>query len=119
MDPAPSMGYGTALLQSFLALVAVCVTAWWVFRVAMKRGPYGLRASGRIQVIDRAALDGQRSVYLVRVGGRVLLLGGAREAVTLLAELTDADVPTSATVTEPESFASVLARLRGRSPGGS
>ncbi len=119
MDPLPSEHYGLALFQSLLALAAVCALAWWVLRWAAKRGPLGAHASqGRIKVLDRAMLDGQRSVYLVQVGARVLLLGGGTETVTVLAELSEADLPAVPTPPQGESVLTALSRLRGRTTSG-
>jgi len=49
------------------------------------------RDSGPIQVVGRASLSPRQSVYLVRVGGRVLILGsGSQGPPSALGEVTDA-----------------------------
>ena len=64
-------GYGVALLQTLLALAAVCILAWVVLKWSRGRG---LAMGGRrVKVLERVPLDGRRSLYLVEVAGRVLL----------------------------------------------
>lgn len=86
VDPQPlsAPGYGAALAQTLLALAGVCALAWWALRQVARRGVGG---GGHVKVLDRVALDARRSVYLLRVGGRVLLVGGGDQGLALLAEL--------------------------------
>lgn len=87
-------GYGMALLQSLLALGAVCLLAWVLLRWLGRRG-FGRPPQGsRIRVIERTPLDGQRALYLVRVGDRLWLVGaGEGASPSLVAELDPADLP--------------------------
>ena len=104
-------GYGVALLQTLLALAAVCILAWVLLRWGSRRG-FGLGASrGRVRVLERIALEPRRSLYLVKVGERVLLIGaGDGAAPAVLAELDPSELPE-----EPEragpAFADVLRKL--------
>ena len=85
---AVATNYGVALLQAVLALVAVCLLAWVALRWAAKLGVGRSSKSGKIEVLERVGLDARRSLYLVRVGERVLLLGvGDGAAPVLLKEL--------------------------------
>ncbi len=111
LQSAPG-GYGVALFQSLLALAAVCVLAWVVLRWSARRGLGG--AGRRVQVLERVPLDARRAVYLVRIGERVLLLGGGDGAApSVLAELTPDELPE---VEDPASFGELVARLRGKTP---
>ncbi|MCB9597144.1 MAG: flagellar biosynthetic protein FliO [Sandaracinaceae bacterium] len=102
-------GYGVSLLQTLLALAAVCLLAWVVLRWSAKRG-LGLGGGRRVKVLERVPLDGRRSLYLVEVGGRVLLLGaGDTASPTVLAELDPDDLPD---LPEPKSFGDLVAKLR-------
>ena len=107
-------GYGVALLQTLLALAAVCVLAWVVLRWSARRG-LGL-GRGRIRVIEKVALDGRRALYLVSIGDRVMLIGaGDGGAPSLIAELDAAELP--AAPDPPPGFAEIVERLRGRKAG--
>ncbi len=111
-------GYGAALLQGLLALVAVSILAWVVLRWAAKVG-FGRVPPGRsMALLDHMPLDARRALYLVRVGPRFLLLGvGEGDAPRLLAELAADEVPTelrgNPRARGGGAFARVLARARG------
>jgi flagellar biosynthetic protein FliO len=86
-------GYGTSLLQSLLALGAVCILAWVVLRWSAQRG-LGLGQGQRVKVIERVPLDARRWVYLVQIGERVLVVGaGDGASPTLLTELAARELP--------------------------
>ncbi len=101
-------GYGAALVQTLLALGGVCVLAWVVLRWASRRG-LGVGRGQRIKVVERVPLDARRALFLVEVGGKMLLVATGDGAPTLLTELDPADVPTPE---KPASFADVLKRIR-------
>lgn len=86
-------GYGASLLQSLLALAAVCILAWVVLRWSAARG-LGMGGGTRMKVIERVPLDARRWVYLVEIGERVLVVGaGDGASPTLLAELKKSELP--------------------------
>src|SRR5262245_10281771 len=101
-------GYGVALVQALLALVAVCILAWTVLRWSAGRGLGSLGGGKRIEVIERAHLDARRTLYLVKIGDRVFLVGaGESGAPSLLAEIPASELPPA----KPGArFADVLAR---------
>ena len=89
-----SGGYGAALLQAVLALLAVSVLAWVVLRGLARGGM--LRGGGRIRVLERTPLDARHALVLVKVDGETLLLGvGDGSAPTLLKTLPVHDSPSS------------------------
>lgn len=102
-------GYGIALLQTLLALAAVCVLAWVVLKWAAQRG-LGIGASGqRVKVLERVALDARRTLWLVKIGGKVLLIGAGDGAPpSLLAELKEDELPPDSAKT---SFVDVLRKV--------
>lgn len=89
MDPAPS--YEAALVRVVLTLAALCAGAWWVVRAAGRRG-VGRAKGGRVEVLERVPLDRQQTLYLVRVAGRVLLLGGGAAGLSTLATLDESSL---------------------------
>jgi len=101
-------GYGLALLQALLALGAVCVLAWAVLRWAAQRGLGGASSAQRIKVLERVPLDARRTMWLVEVGGRVLLVGGSDGGSMTL--LTEVDADALPPVPPKSSFADVLRR---------
>lgn len=108
-------GYGWALLQAAISLLGVCVLAWLVLRWAAKRG-YGVgKRGGRMEVLERLPLDPRRSLHLVRVGDKALVIGTGDGAPTVLAEMPLDELPEAA-VPEKKSFGAVLASLRNEDP---
>jgi len=109
-------GYGAALLQSLLALLAVCILAWVVLRWASQRG-VGAGSGRRVRVLERVPLDARRQLYLVQIGGKVLLIGAGDGAAPRLISEVDAEHLPEIEPPPGMSFAQVLARLRGKPRG--
>jgi flagellar protein FliO/FliZ len=135
-DAPTPVGYGAQLVRSLAVLAGVCLAAWWTLRWAARRGLGRLGAGRDVRVRERVALDARRSVYLVEVGRRTLLLGASDgAALTLLAEVSPDDLAPAGVATDAPtrgetrapgahgavgaSFATVLARIRGAPPASS
>lgn len=85
--------YGTVLLKTVLALLAVCVLAY----VVLKWGlgwimPGRSRYLNGMRVLDRQVLEGRRCLYLVEVAERGYLLAMTDTAVTVVAEFSSAEL---------------------------
>jgi len=91
MDANPP-SLAAALAQTLVTLAAVCALAWWVLRWAARRG-VSRSPAGVVTVLDRVALDPRRTLFVVRVGGKVLLLGGGDGGLSVLTELDPATLP--------------------------
>jgi flagellar biosynthetic protein FliO len=130
---------GTGLLwmfvQTILALGFVCLLAYVVLRVVLPRLNVGSSGRNMVTVIDRTALDQRRSLYVVEVTGRWLLIASSEGGVQLISELdaekaqeeaeamNGAAVSTraretlnQAKVTARTAFADVFTRLGNRRP---
>lgn len=86
-------GPGTAavLLGIFwkLALViALIVLTVWALRRILRVGGIPLSTPGAVRVLAVTHLDARRSVFIIEVGERVLIVGGGTESLNLLAEIT-------------------------------
>jgi flagellar biosynthetic protein FliO len=82
----PELGAGIrGLAAVFLVLGLVAIFAWLLRRGAF--GPLGRRASSIVSVETAVPLGERRSVVVVAVEGRRLLLGLAPGQVSLLTEL--------------------------------
>jgi len=74
------------LLQTLLVLVFVCALAFVVIRLLPRQA--GLGAAGSmLRIVDRLPLDQRRSLYVVKVAGRWLLVGSSEGGVQLISEL--------------------------------
>jgi flagellar biosynthetic protein FliO len=108
--PAPD-GYGLLLVKMVLILAGVCLLAWVSLRWGLKRWIAPDRgANGAMEVLGRLPLEPRRSLLVVRVATRHLVLSSSENGVATLAELTDDDVAAFAReAPTPRSFADVLA----------
>ncbi len=110
-------GYLMDLLRALLALAAVCLLAWvalrWASRFGFGKGGQG----GRIEILERVALDPRRSLYLVKLGDRVLLVGaGDGGAPSLIKELDESELP-EPVAGEPVSFRSIFGKQKAEESG--
>lgn len=111
-----SSGYGWLLAETLVALVAVCLLALVALRWGLRRlGMPGSTDGGRIRVLERVAVDARRSLLLVEVGSRVLLVGTGEGPMAVLADIDPASLPA---LPEKKSvaFKDILARALGRPP---
>ena len=105
------MSYAGYLLETFVTLALVCVVAFFVLWGARRLG-IG-RPSGPIELRGHLPLDARRSIYLVKVGEQVFVVGVGEGGFTKLGEIPASDVPR----VEPARgapFADVLARVLGK-----
>lgn len=110
--PMPSMTM--YIVQTVVTLLAVVVLAVGILYAARRLGVG--RALGPLELVGRLPLDARRSVYLIRVGPKLYVLGASEAGVTKLGELPGDSVKLTDSVIEPGSFAAVLNRtLRRRS----
>lgn len=92
------------LLQTVLALAFVCGLALLLFRWVLPRlqlTPSG--ANSMVRVVDRVMLDARRSLLVVEVAGRWLLVSSSEAGVQLISELD---------ATEAVNAAEAIERLR-------
>ena len=108
-------GHGGLLVTTVLVLVAVCVVAYVVVRL-LRRGLEGRAVGeGEVTVVARVPLEPRRSLYVVRVGGRTLLLGASELGLGLLTELDGDAVPDDVRATSPaRRFADLVAAAWAR-----
>jgi flagellar biogenesis protein FliO len=87
--PPDPGGYGVFLLETLLILALVCVGAWLVIRIGVRRLYAGGAArGGPLRVVARLPLEPRRTVYIVEAAGKMLLLGASDQGpLAILAEL--------------------------------
>ncbi|MGY1820370.1 FliO/MopB family protein [Geodermatophilus sp. SYSU D00079] len=73
------------IIRLVLSLAFIAGVLWFAARVAKKRG-LG-QGNGLIEVVARQRMGRASSVNVVRIAGRVLVVGATEEQVTLLAEV--------------------------------
>jgi flagellar biosynthetic protein FliO len=112
-----TVSYGSYLLQMVLALVAVSALAVLALRFLRRRG-VGL---GRgLRVVARLDLEPRRSLYVVEVAGKLLLLGVGDGPMALIAELDPTKVGELETRGAAEGgLVDLIKRVLGRRGAGS
>lgn len=100
------------LVETGVTLLAVVALAVLVL-VGARRWGWG-RPSGPMTLVGRLPLDARRSVYLVRVGKRVLVLGASEAGLTRLGQLRADEVAAMNDAPSP-AFSAVFAKLRDAS----
>ncbi|NQV25480.1 MAG: flagellar biosynthetic protein FliO [Rhodopirellula sp.] len=83
---------GSSSAGSVLAvLVVVLLFVLGLAKVFLKRSPYSISGLpiDAVDVLGRRAVDPRNSVYMVKVGSRLILLGSSPNGLSSLAEITD------------------------------
>jgi len=87
------------IIRLVLCLAMVGGLLLFASRVAKKRGLGG--TTGVIEVVARQRMGRASSVSVLRVAGRVLVVGSTEEQVTLLAEVEDDELRTAMAALAP------------------
>jgi flagellar protein FliO/FliZ len=103
--------YTGYLVETFVTLIAVCGLAFVVLWGARRLG-IG-RPSGPIELRGHLPLDARRSIYLVKVGEQVFVVGVGEGGFTKLGEIPATDLP-AVEASRGAPFADILARAMGR-----
>jgi flagellar biosynthetic protein FliO len=128
MDPggpathAAGSSYGEMLVGSLLVLGLVCLAAWLIVRFGTRR-LWPARGAGALEVLARMPLEPRRSLYVVEVGGKTLLVGTSEMGLAVLSELDGAAVRAdlarpAATRSFAEALRAVLSGRGGPGRGG-
>ena len=114
--------YGGMLVTTVVLLIVVCAVAWVVVRL-LRRGLEGRPVGeGVVTVMARVPLEPRRSLYVVRVGGKTLVLGASEGGLGLVTELDPDALPTTPSEAGAgRRFAELVAAAWGRrrTPAGS
>ncbi len=96
------------LLVRLVAVVAIIWGAFWALRWYNRRIQTGSGGGRSLQVLETRALGPNRSMQLVRVGRRAVLVGVTADRINQLLEIDDPD--------EVERLAQAALAEQGRSP---
>jgi flagellar biogenesis protein FliO len=85
---AVGASYGDLLVTSLVVLVGVCIAAFVVVRLVGRWLATGrARGSHLLDVVARLPLEPRRSLYVVEVAGKTLLIGTSEMGLSVLSEL--------------------------------
>jgi len=86
------------LLKTIFALGLVCGLAYLIFRVILPRLAVSYGSNNMVRVVDRIGLDARKSLYVIEVAGKWMLVASSESGVQLISELD----PDSAKIAEDE-----------------
>ena len=90
---AAGASYGDLLVTSIVVLGAVCIAAFVAVRVFGRLLATGrARGSHLLDVVARVPLEPRRSLYVVEVAGKTLLVGTSEMGLSVLSELDGGEV---------------------------
>lgn len=93
--------YGDLLVTSVIVLAIVCVVAFAVVKLLGRFLATGrVRGAHLLDVVARVPLEPRRSLYVVEVAGKTLLVGTSEMGLSLLSELDGDEVRARAVPTQ-------------------
>lgn len=81
--------YGTMLLQMVIAVALVCLLAYAILKWGLQRMVGARDAAENMEVLSRMPIGPSRSIMVVRVGPRFLIVGSSETEISLLGELSE------------------------------
>lgn len=108
--------YGDLLVMSLVVLAGVCVAAFVIVRLVGRVLATGRsRGAHLLDVVARVPLEPRRSLYVVEVAGKTLLVGTSEMGLSVLSELDGAEV--RARVVDRPSFGELVRAAWSRRRG--
>jgi flagellar protein FliO/FliZ len=102
------------MVLSLGAVLGLMIGLMYLVKRFVLPGSSSLRTAVQVEVLGRRALQPKKSVFVVRVAGKVLVLGISEHGMQTLSELSEEDVETAslapalATAVEHKPFVSYL-----------
>jgi flagellar protein FliO/FliZ len=107
--------YGDLLITSIVVLAIVCVVAFATVKLVGRFLATGrTRGAHLLDVIARVPLEPRRSLYVVDVAGKTLLVGTSEMGLSVLTELDPAEVKARAPVHARPTFAELVKNALAR-----
>jgi flagellar biogenesis protein FliO len=78
------------MLASVVVVLALGVIALWMVRKVLPRMGRPVGKAKTVRVLETTAVGPRRSVHLLQVGGKKILIGDSPSGVVMLAEVTGA-----------------------------
>ncbi len=93
-----SLSFLWMLVQTIFALLLVCGLAYLIFRVILPRLAVNYSSNNMVRIVDRIGLETRKSLYIIEVAGKWMLVASSESGVQLITELD----PESAKLAEDE-----------------
>jgi flagellar protein FliO/FliZ len=90
---AVGASYGDLLVTSLVVLGGVCLAAFVIVRLAGRFLATGRSRGGHVlDIVARLPLEPRRSLYIIEVAGKTLLVGTSEMGLSVLSELDGSEV---------------------------
>lgn len=86
-----SLSFLWMLVQTIFALAMVIGLAYLIFRVLLPRLAVNYGSNNMVRVVDRIGLEARKSLYVIEVAGKWMLVASSENGVQFIAELDPAD----------------------------
>ncbi len=113
------LNLGWTLIRTALVLGIVVSLIYLTLNVGLRKllGIKPASSQGLVTVLERVPLDQRRSLFVVRAGSEVLLLGGSDASLSLITKLDSAEVDKAQTARAPQlTLSPMLQKLLGTKP---
>lgn len=107
----PDMPLGRVIFDLAWKLAVVLGIAYgsiWMLRGILQRPGVMPGRKGHLKVLESASLGPNRSIHLVKVGGKVLVVGSTNDQITAIGEVDDPETLSDLAKDAPRAFAEHL-----------
>lgn len=82
-----SLSFLWMMVQTILALAVVCGLAYFIFRIVLPKFSIGSGVGSMVRIVDRIGIDARKSLCVVEVAGKWMLIAISENGVQLVSEL--------------------------------
>lgn len=75
------------MVQTIIALTVVCGLAYLLFRVVLPKLSFTGSANSMVKIVDRIPIDARKSLCVIEVAGKWMLIAVSESGVQLVSEL--------------------------------
>ncbi len=75
------------MIQTIIALTVVCGLAYVLFRVVLPKLSFTGSSNSMVKIVDRIPIDARKSLCVIEVAGKWMLIAVSENGVQLVSEL--------------------------------
>ena len=90
-SPVVQSNYGSMLVQMVISVGLVCLLAYAILRWGLGRLAGAGNRTDKMEILDRLPVGPNRSIMVVRIASRFLVIGNTETGISLLSELSETD----------------------------
>ncbi len=88
--PEPSIDFSWLFIKVILAMILVCVTAYFGIKYLLPKASFIKKSSrSEIEILERFPLEPRKNLYILKVDNRRVLIGTTENSVNSLLELEE------------------------------